>query len=287
MRSCHPEPILEPIDESMGEGLHGWVVTSVPPGYLFRFVRQEMPRVPLRDWRRPTSRASNPKPPPTIPLPVSDFPLVPSSFKPRSSGSSNLSRTRRSGSGRASLGSLRLVILDGGPDSVFGQHRAVELDGGQTKLLSNLSVLDQPRIIQTQTPNPLGHIRATGNRTPTSKRLELDVRDDPLVVDLDLELHDVSTGGSADETGTDVSIVLVHRSDISGVLVVINDLLVVSPLGDSRSSYYGSPSGGSRGESEESSSSNDGSSGSSNVRDSGPEHFGNSLCAGNVLLKME
>jgi len=58
---------------------------------------------------------------------------------------------------------------------------------------------------------------------------------------------------------------------------VVNDLLVVSPLGDSRSSYYGSPSGGRRGESKETSSSNDGSSRSSDVGDSSPEHFCKSL----------
>ena len=82
------------------------------------------------------------------------------------------------------------------------------------KLLGDLSVLDQTRIVQTQSPDSLSHIRATGDRTSTSKRLELDVRDDSLVIDLDLKLHDVSTSGSTDETGTDVRIVLVHRSNL-------------------------------------------------------------------------
>lgn len=85
---------------------------------------------------------------------------------------------------------------------------------GSPKLLGDLSVLDQTRIVQTQSPDSLSHIRATGDRTSTSKRLELDVRDDSLVIDLDLKLHDVSTSGSTDETGTDVRIVLVHRSDL-------------------------------------------------------------------------
>jgi hypothetical protein len=89
------------------------------------------------------------------------------------------------------------------------------LGANSPKLLGNLGVLDQASIVQAQPPDPLGHVRTTGNRTPTSKRLKLDVRNDPVVIDFDLKFHDVSTSGSTDETCTDVRVVLVHRSDLS------------------------------------------------------------------------
>ena len=118
---------------SAGEMLHGWVLTSVSPGHLFRFVPQEMPGCPCgMDTVHPIESPTPGHPQPTLYSSLNSL-LIPSLDQHCSSGSSNLSRTRRSGSGRASLGSLRLVVLDSGPDGVFGQHRAMELDRGQTK----------------------------------------------------------------------------------------------------------------------------------------------------------
>ena len=50
-------------------------------------------------------------------------------------------------------------------------------------------------------------------RTAT-ERLEDGLLDDTVVIDLDLQLHDVSTCGSTDETGSDIEILLVERANL-------------------------------------------------------------------------
>ena len=61
----------------------------------------------------------------------------------------------------------------------------------------------------------------------TAKGLEAGVDDLSGVVDLDLELHDVATGGGTDEAGADVGLVLVEGADVAGVVEVVDDPLVV------------------------------------------------------------
>jgi hypothetical protein len=85
------------------------------------------------------------------------------------------------------------------------------------QLFGNLRVLDPAGLVQTQPPHPLGHVTATGDRASTSKSFELDVGDDPGVVDLDLELHHVSASRGSYEACAYVGRVLVEGADLRGL----------------------------------------------------------------------
>jgi hypothetical protein len=68
----------------------------------------------------------------------------------------------------------------------------MKLHGWEAKLLGNLSVLDLASFLQRETFDSLGHVRTGSDGTPTTKRLELDVGDDPILIDTDLKLHNVA-----------------------------------------------------------------------------------------------
>lgn len=96
------------------------------------------------------------------------------------------------------------------------------LDRRKAKLLSNLSVADLTRLFEGHPTDQLGQITRASDGTPTTESLELDVADlVAVLVDLNLELHDIATGGGTDETGTNVNVTLLHGADVAGVVVVI------------------------------------------------------------------
>lgn len=133
------------------------------------------------------------------------------------------------------VGVLGVEVLDGRLDSILSQHGAVHLHGGQRELLSNSGVLDLSGFIKAHTLNKSSHIGGGGNSAATAEGLELNVLDLSVVVDLDLELHDITASRGTDETSTNVLQLLVHGTDISGVVIVVNNLGVVeSRLGERR-----------------------------------------------------
>merc|ERR1712091_226651 len=76
-------------------------------------------------------------------------------------------------------------------------------------------------------------------------KLQIKIDDDGnIVVDLDLQLHDVAAGRGADEARADARVVLVHGPDVEGLLEVVDDLLVVGP----RRPAGPGPPGGDRGD---------------------------------------
>ena len=96
------------------------------------------------------------------------------------------------------------------------------LDRRQAKLLGNLSVLDTAGLLERHATDELGQVAAASNGGATAKGLELDVADlVGVFVNLDLELHDIATGGGADEASANVTVTLLHGADIAGVVVVI------------------------------------------------------------------
>lgn len=68
----------------------------------------------------------------------------------------------------------------------------MEFHGGKSELLSNLRVFYFTGLVKREAHDTLGHVRTRGNGTAAAKRLELDVRDDTIVVDTNLQLHDVA-----------------------------------------------------------------------------------------------
>lgn len=68
----------------------------------------------------------------------------------------------------------------------------MQLDGWQTEFFGNLSILDLAGLVEGQALDAFSHVRAGCNSAATSKGLELDVGDDTVLVDADLEFHDIS-----------------------------------------------------------------------------------------------
>jgi hypothetical protein len=129
----------------------------------------------------------------------------------------------------AGVGVLGVVVGNGGLDGILSEHRAVKLDGRKAQLLRHIGVLNLASLIKGHTANQLSQITGRGDSTTTAESLEDDIIDTAgVLVHTDLQLHDIATGGRADETGTHVLVARLHGADIARVVVVVKDLLVVS-----------------------------------------------------------
>ena len=85
------------------------------------------------------------------------------------------------------LGVLFLEILDGLLNGVFGQHRAVELDGGEVKVLGDVTVLDVGGLVEFHAGDELGGVGGGGDGTAAPEGLEHGLGDLlALLVHLDL-----------------------------------------------------------------------------------------------------
>lgn len=65
-------------------------------------------------------------------------------------------------------------------------------------------------------------VAAAGNGGSAAEGLEFHIGNGVVLgVDADLELHDITASGCTDETCADIEVVLRHRTDVSGVAVVV------------------------------------------------------------------
>lgn len=135
------------------------------------------------------------------------------------------------------------------------------LDGREAELLGNVDVADLGSIIHCVTgyvsivgqarmrcerrSPPAGtmerlltshalderrQVAGAGDGRTAAERLELGIGDGArLLVDLDLELHDVAAGGRADEARPDGRVLLVHGPGIPRPAVVINECCACQP----------------------------------------------------------
>jgi hypothetical protein len=71
--------------------------------------------------------------------------------------------------------------------------RTVEFDRWKRKLLGDLRIFYLSGLLERKTLDTFSHIRTGGNGASTAKRFELDVRDDAVLVDTYLQLHNVAT----------------------------------------------------------------------------------------------
>jgi hypothetical protein len=105
---------------------------------------------------------------------------------------------------------------------ISAERVELTLDRRQTQLLCNLSVLNATSLLEGHALDELGQVTAAGDGGTAAESLELDLADGVVVgVDADLKLHDIAASGGADETGTDVGVVLLHATDVSGLAVVV------------------------------------------------------------------
>ena len=95
-------------------------------------------------------------------------------------------------------------------------------------MLGNVLILNFNRVFDEHTFQDLSGVRATGDSASAAKGFEYSfVNFTSLFIHLNLKLHDITTSRGSNEAGTNVLILLVEGTDISGVLVVVNDTLVV------------------------------------------------------------
>lgn len=100
----------------------------------------------------------------------------------------------------------------------------MELHWRQRELFGDIRVLKFSSLIDGFALHPLGGQRAGRNRRSAAERLELGIDDFPVLVDFDLQLHDVATGWCADQTRSDRHVLLVQRTNITRILVVLQHL---------------------------------------------------------------
>ena len=80
----------------------------------------------------------------------------------------------------------------------------MEFDGGKSELLGNLRVFYFTGLVDRKTFDTLGHVRTRSDSASTAKRFELDVRDDTLIVDTYLQLHNVATSVSVTKQSKEI-----------------------------------------------------------------------------------
>lgn len=103
------------------------------------------------------------------------------------------------------------------------------LDRRQAELLGNIGVLNLAGFLEGHAADQLGQVAGRGDGTTAAESLEDDVVDlAGVLVHADLKLHDIATGGGADKTGSNVLVGLLEGANIAGVVVVVQDLFVVS-----------------------------------------------------------
>jgi len=105
---------------------------------------------------------------------------------------------------------------------ISAEGASLTLDRRQTQLLCNLGVLNATGLLEGHALDEFGQVTAAGDGGTAAESLELDLADGVVVgVNADLKLHDIAASGGADETGTDVGVVLLHATDVSGLAVVV------------------------------------------------------------------
>ena len=86
----------------------------------------------------------------------------------------------------------------------------------------------QSNFLSNQTKISTRTYRRGSDSGATTEGLEASIDDLPShLVDLDLELHDIATGGCTDEARAHRRIVLVQRSNVAWLVVVVDHPLVV------------------------------------------------------------
>ena len=93
-----------------------------------------------------------------------------------------------------------LIIFDGCRDGVLGHHTALLLDGWQLQVGGNIGILNGQDVIDRLSLDPFRRDGGTSNGGATSKRLEFRIRNDTILIDLNLQLHDIATGGGTHES---------------------------------------------------------------------------------------
>ena len=141
---------------------------------------------------------------------------------------------------------FRLIIRNRGLDCVFGEHGAVKLHGRQFQVRSNVSVLDVHRIFDIHAFDKLSRVAGGCDGRTATESLEDRFLDGAIIlVNLNLEFHDISTRRCSYETRSNICSFFIHGTHISGVLIVVQNSLVVSEHPDGGTLQQQRPKAGS------------------------------------------
>jgi len=105
----------------------------------------------------------------------------------------------------------------------------VQLDRRKAQVRGNVRVLDLNGFFNSHAFQNFSGVRATGNGRPTAEGLKHGFFDSTvLFVNLDLELHYVTTSGGTYEASAYERGVFVERANVSGVGIVVQHVFMVS-----------------------------------------------------------
>ena len=126
------------------------------------------------------------------------------------------------------------IVFNCGLDSIFCQHGAVKLDRRKSQVRGNVGVLNLNGIFNSHSFKNFSGIRATSNSGSTTECLKHGFFNSTICfVDLNLELHDITTGRCTNKTSSDSGRVFVKGSNISGVRIMVENVFVISETTDS------------------------------------------------------
>jgi len=120
----------------------------------------------------------------------------------------------------------------------------MQFHGRERQFLSNGCVLNLASVFERHAADELGNVGARSNGGSAAKGLEFNVVDNAIVINSDLQLHNITARGGTNETSADIVIVLVHGANVPRVVVVIKDLgVVLTGLLHNRSAEHGISTG--------------------------------------------
>lgn len=100
----------------------------------------------------------------------------------------------------------------------------MQLHGWQGQFFGNVSILEFASLVDGLAFHPFGGQRAGRNCRSAAECLELSVDNFSVLVDLDLQFHDVAAGWCAHQARADRHVLLIQRADVARVLVVLQNL---------------------------------------------------------------
>src|SRR6266849_6864431 len=114
----------------------------------------------------------------------------------------------------------------------------MNFDRRKREFADDVRVFDGQRLFHGLALNPFSGQRRAGNRGAAAKSLETSFLDDlRFRIDAHLQLHDVATFRSADESSPDVGVFFRKTSDVAGIVVVIYNFFAISHESFSSGSY--------------------------------------------------
>ena len=130
---------------------------------------------------------------------------------------------------------LFLVIRHGCLNGVFSKHGAMKLNWRELQMLGDISVFNVHGILNALALEYLSCVWAASDCASTSESLKHRLFDGAVIVDLDLKLHNISTGRGSDKSSSHARVLLIQRTDVSWIVVVIEHILMI---GESPQSLY-------------------------------------------------